>query len=126
MLVSAGIHNFAVISLLAERTEGWKPSQVLRSRQYSTVQYGTVRYDKVQYGTEQRGAKQHSTVQYYTGTNIGFYKGGMDFLLGIGAGRTKIFVSTKYITPNLRNIVPFLHLLVATDNFYTPYIFGAQ
>ena len=44
----------------------------------------------------------------------------MDFLLGIGAGRIKIFVST----PNLRNIVPFLHLLVATDNGYTLHKFG--
>ena len=32
----------------------------------------------------------------------------------------KIFVST----PNLRNMVPFFHLLVAIDNYYTPYKFG--
>ena len=32
----------------------------------------------------------------------------------------KIFVST----PNLRNMVPFFHLLVAIDNCYTPYKFG--
>ena len=44
----------------------------------------------------------------------------MDILLGIGAGRTKIFVCT----PNLRNIVPFLHLLLAIDNCYTPYKFA--
>ena len=32
----------------------------------------------------------------------------------------KIFVST----PNLRSMVPFLHLLIAIDNYYTPYKFG--
>ena len=53
-------------------------------------------------------------------TITGFYKWGMDFSLGIGAGRIKIFVST----PTLQNIVPFLHLLVATDNCYMPYKFG--
>ena len=31
----------------------------------------------------------------------------------------KIFVST----PNLRHMVPFFHLLVAIDNYYTPYKF---
>ena len=52
--------------------------------------------------------------------NTGFCKRGMDFLLGIGAGRIKNFVSA----PNLRNNVPFLHLLLAIDNYYTPYKFG--
>ena len=44
----------------------------------------------------------------------------MDFLLGIGARGIKTFVST----PNLRIIVPLLHLLVAFDNCCTPYKFG--
>ena len=54
--------------------------------------------------------------------NAGFYKWGMGFLLGIGAGRVKIFVSTL----NLWNIVSFLHLLVATDHCYTPNKLGAR
>ena len=54
--------------------------------------------------------------------NTGFYEWGVDFSLGVGAGRIKIFVST----PNLRNIVPFLYLLVATANGHTPCKFGSR
>ena len=35
-MLDAGIHSSSVIYLLAERTEGWKPGQVLRSREQLT------------------------------------------------------------------------------------------
>ena len=55
------------------------------------------------------------------GLSTGFHKWVMDFLLGICVCSIKIFVST----PNLRNMIPFLHSLVAIiDNNYTPYKFG--
>ena len=54
--------------------------------------------------------------------NTGFYKLGMDFKLGIDARRIKIFVSA----PNLRTNVSILHLLLAIENFYTPYKFAPR